>query len=240
MENRIFEFGGEADVLIKFKNERIVDGVKYAANEPYTFLQDAQIQLSYQNNTSNSNSGAGARASISTHNGRPSQIMITGTPLTKKICDLILTKQESNNYSFTKREITICVEENWIQLNSMPVDIVYVYDNQLNLVEKSSTYTNDCRVNGKFKVNEQYLVFYKVESEGDVYNFEIPHYPYFSIELFAKGNTNKITNDVYMNFDAVSLASVPNFNVNYGGILNTPLVFNIIYQNQEEPIVVFE
>jgi hypothetical protein len=79
-----------------------------------------------------------------------------------------------------------------------------------------------------------------VVGNGNSYSFEIPYYAYFSIEIFAKGNSNKSTQSIYMNFDAASIASVPNFNILNGGLLNTPLVFKLIYQNQKEPIVVFD
>jgi hypothetical protein len=107
-------------------------------------------------------------------------------------------------------------------------DSMFIFNHEMKRVERNNM------------TEGEYLVFYQIECEGDKYSFEVPSYGYFSVEVFMKGNTNKISNDVYMHFDALSLATVPNFNIMNGGILNTPLVFNIIYSKQEEPIIVFE
>lgn len=224
--NNVYEYGGIADVLLRFKIEKEVGGVHYAANEPYTFLKDVTIQFQYEQTNAQSNA---RKPVFATNDGRPLQLIINGVPLTQKIANLVLTNSKNTSYMRTRRERVICDSNGKLNLCYESNGEIFVYN------------TNMERVTDNYSPNEEYLVFYQQEVEqGDKYSFEVPFYPYFELDIFMKGNTNKITNDIYMHFDAASLASVPNFNIMSGGILNTPLVFNLIYVNQEEPIIVFE
>jgi hypothetical protein len=166
---------------------------------------------------------------FATNSGRPLQLVINGVPLTQKIANLVLTSDKQTSYKRTRRERVICDKDGKLNLCYESTGDIFVYNKNME------------RIMDNFVPNEEYLVFYQQDViHGDKYSFEIPFYPYFELDIFMKGNTNKITNDIYMHFDAASLASVPNFNIVNGGILNTPLVFNLIYANQEEPIIVFE
>lgn len=224
--NNVYEYGGIADVLLRFKVEKEVGGVHYAANEPYTFLKDVTIQFQYEQTNAQSNA---RKPVFATNDGRPLQLIINGVPLTQKIANLVLTSDKNSSYMRTRRERVICDTNGDLQLRYESFGDIFVYDKNME------------RIIDNYTPNEEYLVFYQQEvKQGDKYSFEVPFYPYFELDIFMKGNTNKITNDIYMHFDAASLASVPNFNIVNGGILNTPLVFNLIYVNQEEPIIVFE
>ena len=235
--NNVYEYGGIADILLRMKVEKEINGVHYEVNEPYTFLKDVSVQLIYDQKESSS--GA-KRPVLSSNDGRPLQLIVNGVPLSQKVANLILTN-DNTTYKRTKRERIVCKQLGKLFIQFESKIKVFVYDSNLNKI--SNIYvesSNGQIIHGPFDVDREYLVFYEYESTGDKYSFEIPHYPYFIVEIFMKGNTNKVTNDVYMRFDAASLVSVPNFNIINGGILNTPLVFNLIYTNQEEPIIVFE
>ena len=233
--NKIYEFGGVADLLLRFSIEKEIDGVHYAANEPYTFLKDVNIQFNYDHNIKET---GGKTSTISTRDGRPKQLVIGGVALTQKIAHLIMTSSEDKTYARTRRERVIC-NGTHLRLNYMPdINSIFVYDKEGRKINIQSI--SDNIVCGNFNHNEEYLVFYTQQATGDKYSFEIPHYPYFELDIFMKGNTNKISNDLYMHFNAASLVAVPNLNITSGGILQTPLVFDIIYARQEEPIVVFE
>ena len=233
--NNIYEFGGIADVLLRLKVEKEIGGVHYAVNEPYTFLKDVNIQFNYEQKDKNV---SGKKMTYSFNDGRPNQLIVTGLPLTQKIANLILT-QDNTTYKRTRREKIFCTTEGQLLINheALP-DSFFVYDSSFNRID--GIVYSDGVLRGSFAAEQDYLVFYQEQMSGDKYSFEVPLYPYFALDIFMKGNTNKITNDVYMHFDAASLVSVPNFNIVNGGILNTPLVFNIVYVNQEEPIIVFE
>ena len=237
MSNNIYEFGGVADILIRMKTARTIGGVNYAANEPYTLLKDVNIQFIYEQNAKQSS----AKSTVYAFNsGRPSQILVNNIPLSQKIANLILTNDLTKTYSRTRKEMVYC-KDGVLTLNYNPLpEDIFVFDSDMNKVD-CTLFDNNKLCADKNLINDmQYLVFYYESVSGDKYSFEMPSYGYFIADIFIKGNTNKITNDVYIHFDALSLASVPNFNIMSGGILNTPLVFNIIYTNQDEPIIVFE
>ena len=236
MANNIYEFGGIADVILKFKTNKTVDGVSYQAGEPYTFLKDVDIRFVYDQESSLT---GGKKNSLSANSGRPTQIAIGNIPFSRKIANLMLTQDNSTLYTKTKREKIFCEEEGKLMTHGVPTaDTVFVYDS--NFMRISVDTVEDSILYGNFEVNMEYLVFYGELCTGDKYGFEIPHYPYFELDIFMKGNNNKISNTIYMNFPALGLVSVPNFNIISGGMLNTPLVFNVIYTGQPEPIIVFE
>ena len=235
MDNRLYEFGGTADVLIKCKTARTIDGTEYKEGEPYTLLKDVRIQLDYEQHTAGSSAKKPIMSSI---DGRPYRLTIGGIPLTRKITNLMLTNT-NNEYEYTQRDIVTCWEDGQLQLSHkvLYADNVFCYDDDFNRIDVVSV--DESLVNGNFAKDNNYLVFYTTTDNGNAYKFEIPHYAHFSIEIFAKGNTDKQTNNIYMNFDAAALITVPSFNILSGGLLNTPLVFELIYQYQKEPIVVF-
>ena len=211
--NNVYEYGGIADVLLRLKVEKEINGVHYSANEPYTFLKDVQINFLYEQNDAQSN---GRKPVLSTNAGRPTQLSITGVPLTSKIADLILTREENTMYNRTRREKQYCSQKGVLQLNYTPIDgSIYVYDEKFNKINVQ--YNGITITSADIELDKTYLVFYQELFTGDKFNFEIPHYPYFTLDIFVKGNTNKISNDVYMHFDAASLNMVPNFNIINGG-----------------------
>ena len=232
--NNIYEFGGVADVLLRFKTEQTICGKKYAAGEPYALIKNIYVSFNYDEKTSTQ--GA-KKPLLSAREARPDQISLSRVPLTQKIANLVLTSNAGANYTRTRMESVNCYVEGELETNYESVGEVFVYDEDMNRVECEA---KDNMVYGDFEMDKKYSVFYKSEAVGDIYQFEVPYYPYMELEIFMKGNTNKISNDVYMNFNAVSLVSVPDFNIYEGGILNTPLVFNIVYARQEEPFIVFE
>lgn len=234
--NNLYEFGGTADVLIKCKTERMIDGKTYQAGEPYTMLKDVMVELNYEQSLK---STGGKTPTLETREGRPYQLTINNVPLSRKIANLILTQGEQT-YTYTKKEIITCWEDGKLELLEEVAEngSIFCYDDNFDKV--AADIYGKTTLTGNFIKDVQYLVFYTANGSGNGYNFEIPYFAYFSIEVFAKGNTDKRTNNIYMAFDAASLVSVPKFNILNGGLLNTPLVFRLIYQGQKEPIVVFE
>jgi len=236
MANDIYEFGGVADVLLKFKTDLEVCGTHYLTGEPYTYLKDVNIRFGY----SQQDSLATARKNVlSANSARPNQISIGNVPFSQKIADLMLTRDEATLYSEARKNTISCEKDGELIATGLPIEgTVFVYDK--SFIRQEVNGIDNSIIHGNFEVGNTYLVFYQELATGAKYSFEVPHYPYFQADIFMKGNVNKITNDVYMHFDALSLISVPNFNIISGGMLNTPLVFNVIYQSQPEPIIVFK
>lgn len=233
--NDLYEFGGSADVLIKTKTDTEIGGIKYQAGEPYTVLKDVLVYLDYNQNEKDIT----AKKSISSsQTARPSIINITRIELTTKMCNLIGTIKSEEQIMHMKNIKCYCDNENSLYLDDIPANNqIFVYNKSFERIEIDRV--EDTTIYGDFEVDKEYLVFYNEFVQGRVYDFEVPHYPYFSIEIIAKGNTNKSFGTTLMKFDSVSLVSVPRFNFIQGDILNIPLTFKVIYQNQEEPVVVF-
>ena len=234
--NKIYEFGGVADVIIRCNSERTIGGIKYAEGEPYTCLKDVTVQLSYEQHAVET---SGSKTVVSHRDGRPYQIIINNVPVTKKICNLILTS-DKNEHTQTIKQVISCEQEGRLLLPQPAVNKpVYCYINEFDQIPVVlNMQTNE--LEGEFVVGQQYLVFYEIAIVGDSYSFEIPSYGWFSVEIYAKGNIDKTTNTAYMHFSAASLIAVPALNIINGGLFSTPLIFRLIYQNQPEPIIVFE
>ena len=146
--NNVYEYGGIADVLLRFKVEKEVGGVHYAANEPYTFLKDVTIQFKYEQiNAQNS----GKKPVLATNDGRPLQLIINGVPLTQKIASLVLTNDRNASYMRTRRERVICDTNGDLQLRYKSSGDIFVYDKNME------------RIIDNYAPNEEYLVFYQQE-----------------------------------------------------------------------------
>ena len=232
--NNLYEYGGIADVLIKPNIDMVIGNKTYKANEPYTILRDVQVNLLYEQINSNI---AAKKPVGSSQAARPYQIAISNITLTQKVCNLILTKDEESNYTKTVNEKIIAENES-LYLSNEPINNnIFVYDSSFAAAVVENTEANI--LTGDFIDGQEYLVFYDITDSGSKYKLEVPHYPYFTFEITAKGNDNKTTSDVYFKFPAVSIVTVPNFNIVYNNILNTPLVADIIYLRQEEPTIIF-
>lgn len=230
--NKLYELGSVVDILIKPNTDTVIGNKTYKANEPYTVLKDVSVGLIYEQISSDIT----AKKPInSSQKARPYQITINDIQLTQKILDLILTRIENTDYIRTIKEICIA-EKNSIYLNNEPIKDLFIYDKSGSAVRVDNI--EDNIVSGNFNDGESYLVFYESKIDNVIYSFEMPHYPYFTLEINGKGNTDKNTSSIYCKFPAVSLVSIPNINFINEDILNSPLIFNIIYQNQKEPIIV--
>ena len=225
--NNLYEFGGSCDVIIRCKSERYIGGRHYKENEPYTLLQDVMISLQYKNITS----GDSAKNNIiATRQGLPDNVSITNVSLTDKIACLIAEKVQSQKIGKTYCGIA---ENNTIYLPEIPLnDSVFIYNRNQRL--DKFTIDKD-KIIGDFVDSESYLIFYDIMSDSSCFDFNTPHYGYFTLEIIGKGNKDKVSKDIYIKLPAVSLMSVPIFDLVDGNILHAPLQFQIIHQNQPKP-----
>lgn len=230
--NKLYEFGGIVDILIKPNIDMFIGDKTYKANEPYTILKEVEAELIYEQISSD----IAAKKSISSsQSARPYQISINGIQLTQKVLDLILTRTKNQVYSRTIKEKCIA-ENNLIYLNNDSIKNLFIYDKSGSAIDIDNI--NGNTISGNFDEGEEYLVFYELDINSIIYSFELPHYPYFTLEIMGSGNADKSTSSIYCKFPAVSLINIPNINFTNDGLLNSPLVFKVIYQNQKEPIIV--
>ena len=226
--NDLYEFGGACDVVIRCNGNRTIGGKEYFAGEPYTILHDVYVQMEYATN----NSQATAKKNVlATRNGAPENIRIYNVTLTQKVCDLIATR--STKTKKIGRVYETNAEDGTIYLPEVPAAGVYVYcGNELIPYETIDGYIIK---SSAFNEYDNYLVFYDVASTKNCFNFNLPQCGWFELEIYGKGNTDKTTEDVYIRMPACSLLAVPVFDMVRGNILNVPMTFSCITQNQEEP-----
>lgn len=225
--NNLYEFGGSCDVIIRCNSERTIGGKVYQANEPYTILENVYCSLQYKNITSDIGTKNNV---IATRDGLPDFVNITNVTLTDKINCLIAEKIQPQTIG--------CVYygeayDNVIYLPEIPIvkSIFIYYKNN-----KIENYTvEQDKILGEFVDGEEYLIFYEKISQHACFDFSTPHYGYFTLEIIGKGNQDKISDQVYIKLPAVSLMSVPVFDLVNGSVLNMPMQFQIIHQNQQKP-----
>ena len=229
----LYEYGGQCSVLLTVKSPRVIGDRNYAENEPYTLLKDVNVVLAYEDTTTEQSA---VKPLLATRFGRPSQIGVGKLPFSKKIWDLMFTKQEdksSRTYYETRK-----VDQNSIFYTEYDIvdDIIFVYDK--NFQPLSFTKIDDSRLKIDVEPQTAVSVFYQGLIEKVAYSFEVPHFGYFDLQITATGNKDKRTSTAFLHFPAVSLISVPTVELSNGGsIANSNLIFDVIYKGQNEPVI---
>lgn len=228
--NNLYEFGGVCDVIVRCNSERTIGNRTYKSGEPYTILKDVYVNVGYRTTISD----ASAKNNVlSNREGLPDVVNISGVTLTDKVCNLIATKEKqgiiTKSYEAVADDGVIYMPETYIP------DSVYIYRG--NELITDFTVEND-KLLGVFEEGQTYLIFYSVLMSANCFNFEIPSFGYFSLDIIGKGNIDKKSKNVYISFPAVSLISVPVFDLVNGTILNAPLQFVCVHRMQKPPIFV--
>lgn len=225
--NDLYEYGDLCDVIIRCNSERSIGGKFYKANEPYTILRNVMVNLSYR--TTNSESSAKNNI-LATRDGLPDYVSISAVELTDKIMCLVAEKQKQKMLS------NFCECEAWGGEIYLPAakecGNIWLYDIDHNLV--TEYIVEDDKLVGSFHEGGTYLAFYDYISEHQCFSFDTPHYGYFTLEIFGKGNHDKTSAPLYIKFPAVTLMSVPVFDFVSGQILHAPLNWQIIHKGQEQ------
>ena len=163
----------------------------------------------------------------------PNEIYISNVPMTEKVCNLLMQKENDTNLLITKKEIIECTVQNKLFLSDIPSKDIYVKDKNYNNLEYEVA---DYTLTGNFIEGETYLVFYKTYINKSVFNMEKVSMPYFSLEIHFKGNDNKKTTIGYMIVPSVSLISSPVVVFNSNTIVGSNLNFKIIDVNNEPSV----
>ena len=225
--NDLYEVGGACDVVIRCNSNRTIGGKEYFAGEPYTILHDVYVQMDYATNNSQANAKKNV---IATRNGMPETVRIYNVTLTEKVCDLIATRTEPKPIG---KVYETTAEDGVIYLPEAPATGAYIYcGSRLVPYERMVDYKI---YSSEFDDNESYLIMYDVISEVPCFSLSLPQYGWFELNIIGKGNLDKMTSNVFIRIPACSLLSVPVFDMVRGNILNAPMTFACITQNQEEP-----
>lgn len=227
--NNLYEYGGSCDVIIRCNGERTIGGKTYKAGEPYTILENVFCSLQYKNTLSDTSAKNNI---LATRIGMPDYVNISNVSLKDKITHLIaeqIPSQKIGHFCYCEAQNGII----WLPEKPLANNI-YVY-HQGNLIT-GWTLEEECLMGQDTFVDfEEYLIVYNTEAKNPCFDFTTPVYGYFSLEIIGKGNNDKISDQIYINIPAVSLMSVPIFDLVNGNILNVPLQFQCIHQNQQKP-----
>ena len=228
--NNLYEFGGVCDVIIRCNSERKIGQRTYQAGEPYTILKDVYVNVGYRTTMSD----ASAKNNVLVHRaGLPDLVNISGVTLTDKVCNLIATQENSARIT---KSIEVIADDGVIYMPEDYIkDSVYIYYNNIRIEDFT---TEGDKILGSFVESVSYLVFYSILASGSCFNFEVPSFGYFALDIVGKGNIDKKSKNVYISFPAVSLISVPIFDLVNGTILNAPLQFECIHRMQKSPVFV--
>lgn len=241
--NSLIEIGSKANVILRFKSATKINGINYAANEPYLFLKDVNTIISY---TNLDKTGTTDLTVIANSDIKPRTVAIGGFSFSRKVASLLACFQGKNiNYSPTLFK-TLPAEKGEEDLEGTiflteDIDIespLFVYNSDFETVEFTYDTAENTLNSADFNNGEEYLVSFSSVKSGTKYDLNKPHIPYMSLEIQGIGNIDKVKKEVMMYFDKVSLNSVIDFTFIQDDIINVPLQFNII--EDKNNYVVFE
>ena len=96
--NNVFAFGNKAQVIIRFATGRNINGVAYAAQQPYTILENAQVSFRYNGSIVNVDHQAqSAGRLISTKRDYPIEVSIDNVTLNNKLSELLFDMIDSES-----------------------------------------------------------------------------------------------------------------------------------------------
>lgn len=230
----LHEMGGLADLVLKARVKTSVGAKTYAPGEIVLLLKDVTINFSYDRTTTDASS---TKTLLEHQDARPSQIMVADVSLTNSLMELLFTPMDGNSVSRT-RQVQVKSEDGETLL--LPTYIndkapVFIYEYGIERTPVSYVAAQDNEIIGQFDKTKFYIVQYSEKVVSKTYSLEVPSYPWMSMELYFKGNSDKRPMDYMMNFDAVYLAAVPTINILREDIQKVSLAFTIIYKTGKEP-----
>jgi len=227
--NALIEIGSKANIILRFKASTSVNNRNYVANEPFIFIKNANVLISYSNQDKK---GTTAKTVIANSEINPRTVTVGNIPFTRKLAALLSTFiNEETNYNTTKF-VSLAADGTTIYLTDEidPTDI-YVYDANFDLytdIEYQAGSNSIIRTVGNFVDGTEYIISYSSVRPGTKFNLKKPSIPYMSLEVQGEGNIDKTTKNVIMYFDKVSLNSIVDFTFIQDSVLNVPLSFHII------------
>jgi hypothetical protein len=244
LQNSLIEIGSKANVVLRFKSETTINGVTYAANEPYLFLKDINVIINYTNEDKVGNTDVNV---IATSNIKPRRVIMSGISFSRKIVSLLACYQNSGESYYSTEFVTATAdrgESDLVGTVFLPRALkqgesFFVYDSDFDKIENSvyDPETNSIS-NALFTDNNEYLISFYTTKIGTKFDLNKPNLAYMSLEIQGVGNIDKVTKNILMYFDKVSLNSVIQFTFIQNDMINVPLIFHII--DDKNNYVVFE
>lgn len=186
--NQTFTYGGSAKVIIRVNSERVIDGITYEKDEPYTIIDNVRLSVTYE----------GVREIIKTENQNlvayrtdfPSFVNISGVTLTQKIRNLILKK--ATGKKITK---TLNIRDPQFYIETDAINI-FLFKDAVKTTD--FTFVDGLITIENFDEASKYSIFYETEALDLTSLFSTPNNPYFSLDIFGVGNRNDKTTNVFI------------------------------------------
>lgn len=203
--NNVFAFGNKAQVIMRFASGRNINGVAYAAQQPYTIFDNVEVSFRYEGSIVNADHQAQtAGRLISTKRDFPVEIFISNITLNSKLSELLfdVVDQEATitrvlNSNVDHLPATFILSDtatNFFFFVNGAISTNYIWDTE------NKTFTiND------YDEEKEYLVFYKEKIAAPKYHLASPHNAYFTLEVFSKGNKSGELMNVYINLAKCAL-----------------------------------
>ena len=229
--NQVFAFGSTVNVLIRCKTAMTINGQNYAANEPYTLLNNVNVSFDYGDN----------RSDINVHNGSllayktdyPEELYIDNVTLTDKISQLLF--KINNNTSEVSIYTKDCSDNFYIEMNAKDI---FLYKNNNLITDYTYNAADGNIVINNYDTTATYLLFYSYNISQASYDLTSPDFSYFTLELFGTGNKTKETMDVYLKIASAKLLPTKNMSFKATeGNNSASLVFKII---KDDNYIVFK
>jgi hypothetical protein len=232
-QNSLIEIGSKANVIIRFLSNTNINNTTYLANEPFLYLKEVQVVITYE--SSNPNSSAGTKKVISNSFINPTQIMIESPEFNKKICSLLTTYDSEDSFYPTKF-ITLTAEKEegeesgiiWLTEPIKENSQVYAYDSDYILLDVTYDSVTNTISSTSFEDGENYLISFSSVESGTKFILVKPCIPYMSIEIQGIGNIDKEKKKIMAFFSKVSIQNVLELNFLNDDRVKSPLVFNIL------------
>lgn len=230
----LHEMGGLADIILKTRVQTTIGNKVYEPGQIVLLQKDVTINFNYERTSAESTS---TKTLLEHQIAHPSQIQVSNAALNNQTIDLLFTATDETIVTRT-RQVKVMSQDGETLL--LPTEaapntplFVYEYDNIYEIVPHVAAQDNE--VLGEFETGTYYVVQYEEPVKAKSYSLKVPSYPWFTLEIYFKGNSDKKPSNYMMVFDAVYLTAVPTLNIIQEDIQMASLLFSVIYKAGKEP-----
>lgn len=219
------DFSGNSNVIIRAYEDYTINGIEYKKNQIITYLNNINFSLIME---SNSKVIKTTKTKAHFTDFIPLQAAISNITLTSGIADLIFADKNSDAMYIPALEKSLSDSSGILFLNQIDFDLDSIFIYQDGQVITGYTVDSAGQVSG-LNPDTEYLISYEVKTEIEQnYTIARRNLPYFSIEVFNRGNVNAEGKDLLIKIPKVALTGVPDLNLSSGALISTELIFKII------------
>lgn len=197
-------------------------------NQPYTFLKDVSVTLSFDN--INRDTDVADKTLLSFNHDTLDEVRISNVKLTDKI--LALLYQENKDAPlYSKREVYTSDEEGKVYLNTTgTLYQVFIYNSDGDLEYAFGELTTNILTLSRSE--EDYIIYYSFIGEKS-YFFDKTQNIYITLDLDSVGNENDGTQDMSIHIQKGLIKVDKGMYFNRSGSNTVDLTIKVIHTNQD-------